>query len=93
MIGRTVKQKTTNHYFIRIPVDEANYSTNPTYLTEDTTKVGHLKYDCFIDNPITYITTVGLYNDTNELLAIAKLNKPIQKSYENDILIKIRLNW
>jgi len=93
MIGRTVKQKTTNHYFIRIPVDEANYSTNPTYLTEDTTKVGHLKYDCFIDNPITYITTVGLYNDSNELLAIAKLNKPIQKSYENDILIKIRLNW
>lgn len=93
MIGRTVKQKTTNHYFIRIPVEEANYSTNPTYLTDDTTKIGHLKYDCFIDNPITYITTVGLYNDTNELLAIAKLNKPIQKSYENDILIKIRLNW
>jgi hypothetical protein len=93
MIGRTVKQKTTNHYFIRIPVDEANYSTNPTYLTDDTTKIGHLKYDCFIDNPITYITTVGLYNDSNELLAIAKLNKPIQKSYENDILIKIRLNW
>ena len=93
MIGRTVKQKTTNHYFIRIPVDEANYSTNPTYLTDDTSKIGHLKYDCFIDNPITYITTVGLYNDSNELLAIAKLNKPIQKSYENDILIKIRLNW
>jgi len=93
MQGRRVKTKTTNHYFIRIPVEAANYSTNPTYVLDTADKKGYIKHDCFIENPVTYITTVGLFNDKNEMLAVAKLNKPIQKSYENDILIKIRLNW
>jgi len=93
MQGRRVKTKTTNHYFIRIPVEAANYSTNPTYVLDTADKKGHIKHDCFIENPVTYITTVGLFNDKNEMLAVAKLNKPIQKSYDNDILIKIRLNW
>jgi hypothetical protein len=93
MQGRRVKTKTTNHYFVRVPVEAANYSTNPTYVLDTADKKGYVKHDCFIENPVTYITTVGLFNDKNEMLAVAKLNKPIQKSYENDILIKIRLNW
>ena len=93
MKARNVRQKTTNHYFIRIPSMHANYSTNPTYVTEDTTRVGALKYDCFVENSITYITSIGLYNAKRELLAVAKLSRPIQKSLENDVLIKIRLNW
>lgn len=93
MKARNVKEKTTNHYFIRIPSRHANYSTNPTFVTEDTTRVGVLKYDCFVENPVTYITSIGLYNAKRELLAIAKLSRPIQKSLENDVLIKIRLNW
>ena len=42
---------------------------------------------------MTYITTVGLYNSKRELIAVAKLSRPIKKSKENDVLIKIRLNW
>ena len=93
MKARNVREKTTNHYFIRIPSRHANYSTNPTFVTEDTTRIGSLKYDCFVQNPVTYVTSVGLYNPKRELLAIAKLSRPIQKSLENDVLIKIRLNW
>jgi hypothetical protein len=52
-----------------------------------------MKYNYFKYNPITYITTVGLYNDAKELLAVAKLSKPILKTPNKDILIKIRLNW
>jgi hypothetical protein len=93
MRARNVKFKTTNHYFVRIPSGEANYSTNPTYVFDSGDNKGKIKNACFIDNPMTYITTVGLYNTKKELIAVAKLSKPIKKSKENDVLIKIRLNW
>ena len=93
MRARNVKFKTTNHYFVRIPSGESNYSTNPTYTFDSGEYKGKIKNTCFIDNPMTYITTVGLYNSKRELIAVAKLSRPIKKSKENDVLIKIRLNW
>jgi len=44
-------------------------------------------------DPKVYITTVGLYNDDNELLAIAKLSKPILKSKSREALIKVKLDF
>lgn len=88
--ARNVKYKTTNHYFVRVAAPFANYSNNPTYVSGSN---GEFFHPCFDTNPQTYITSVGLYNDFNELLAIAKLSRPINKSFDNDVLIKIRLNW
>ena len=93
MKGRNVKTKTTNHYFVRIPSKDANYSNNPTYTQQLGNQKGKIKNQCFVDNPMSYITTVGLYNNNKELLAVAKLSRPIKKTRENDVLIKIRLNW
>lgn len=90
MKARNVKYKTTNHYFVRVSAPLANYSNNPTYVTGNE---GQFLHACFEKNPQTYITTVGLYDDLNQLLAVAKLSKPINKSFDNDVLIKIRLNW
>jgi hypothetical protein len=91
--ARNVKFKTTNHYFVRIPSSEANYSNNPTYVIDSGLDKGKIKNFCFVDNPTTYITTIGLYNSKRELIAVAKLSRPIKKTKENDILVKIRLNW
>jgi hypothetical protein len=66
---------------------EANYTNNPTFTVTD----GKLKNPCFIDDPVTYITTIGLYNDQQELLAVAKLSKPIKKSFHDQVYVKIRL--
>jgi hypothetical protein len=93
MKARNVKQRTTNHYFIRVKSGDSNYSNNPTYVKENANEKGRIKNHCFYNDPMTYITTVGLYNNERELLAIAKLSKPIKKTRANDILIKIRLNW
>lgn len=90
MKARNVKYKTTNHYFVRVSAPLANYSNNPTYVSGSN---GQFFHPCYDLNPQTYITTVGLYNDFNELLAVAKLSRPINKSFDNDVLIKIRLNW
>lgn len=90
MKARNVKYKTTNHYFIRVAASYGNYSSNPTYVSGSD---GMFRYKCFQRDPQTYITSIGLYNDFNELLAVAKLSKPVLKSFDNDVLIKIRLNW
>lgn len=76
------------HYFVRIPFDEANHSSNPSFVSGSNREI---KYKCMANEPVTYITSVGLYNDNKELLAIAKMNHPIKKSMENDLLIHIKL--
>jgi hypothetical protein len=67
------------------------YSNNPTFVSD--TSTGKLLNTCFQKEPVTYVTSVGLYNNKRELLAIAKLSKPIKKTPDDDLLIKIRLNW
>lgn len=84
---RNSRQRNIKNYSVRIAPVECNFSNNPTYLKE----YGRLKYPCFIENPVTYITSVGLYNSNRELLAVAKLSKPIKKTKDDTIDIKIRL--
>ena len=50
-------------------------------------------YSQFINNPQTYITTVGLYNDANELLVVAKLSRPLQKDFTSEALIRVKLDF
>jgi len=45
------------------------------------------------DEPLAYITTIGLYNDNNELLATAKLSEPLKKSASNEFTIRARLDY
>lgn len=90
MKARNVKYKRSNRYFVRVNAAYANYTNNPTYVSGSD---GYIAHNCFKKDPQTYITTVGLYNDFNELLAVAKLSQPIPKTFDNDVLIKIRLNW
>ena len=84
---RNSRQRNITNYAVRIAPVECNYSNNPTYVRSD----GRIKNACFIDNPVTYITAVGLYNSSRELLAIAKLSKPIKKYQDDTLDIKIRL--
>ncbi len=91
MLGRSHRRKTSNHYFIRVPATAANYSNNPTYIKPNTP--GFLLHDCFSEDPVTFITGVGLYDNDYNLLAYAKVSKPIKKTSYNDILMKIRINW
>lgn len=86
------------HYFVRVKNRDFNYSNNPTYVYDGTdgnpnhTK-GTIYNQDFITNPTTYITTVGLYNNNNELVAVAKLSRPAMKTFDNELLIKVRLDF
>jgi len=76
-------------YFCRAPHNKFNYSTNPTYVSASKMKVKNVSSD----NPISYITTVGLYNASNELMAIAKLSEPIKKDPTTELTLRVRLDY
>ena len=81
---------TSQHYFCRVPNKEFNFSANPTFVTGSQ---GNFQIGAFFKNPKTFITQVGLYNSANELLAVAKLSKPLLKSYSREAIIKVKLDF
>ena len=81
---------TSDYVFVRPRSAEYNYSENPSYISGST---GEVLYSYFINNPQTYITTIGLYNDTNELLAVAKLSRPLLKNFTKEALVRIKLDF
>jgi len=86
----------SRHYFVRVKNRDFNYSNNPTYVWPGTDTIhakGTIRNSDFIDDPKTYITTIGLYNNNNELVAIAKLSRPAVKSFDNELLCKIRMDF
>ena len=76
-------------YFCRVPHNQYNYSSNPTYLTGSKIRVKNQA----TDQPVSYVTTVGLYNDSGEMIAVAKLSEPLRKDPNNDITIRVRLDY
>jgi len=82
---------TSNFAFIRARNAEFNYSCNPTFFRSGSG--GTVLYPDLAQNPQVFITTVGLYNDSNELLAVAKLSKPIKKDFTKEALIRVKLDF
>ena len=87
--ARRTENVSTQHFFVRATNREFNYSNNPTYVNTDGTFVE----TTFETDPKTYITTVGLLNDANELIAVAKTSQPIEKSFDKEVLIKVKLSF
>jgi len=77
------------YFFTRIKNSEYNYTSNPSVIDAN----GNLNFTTLINNPQTYITTVGMYNDNNELLAVAKLSKPLVKDFTKEALIRVKLDY
>lgn len=76
-------------YFCRVHHNEYNYSSNPTYLSGSKIRVKTVK----TDQPVSYITTVGLYSDSNELMAVSKLSEPLKKTPDNEFTLRVRLDY
>ena len=81
---------TSDFVFIRSRNSEFNYSSNPSFISGST---GAVIYDAFVNNPQVYITTVGMYNDANELVAVAKLSRPLVKDFTKESLIRVKLDF
>ena len=88
--ARREERLSSTHFFCRAGNKEFNFSNNPTFFTASD---GTFTQATFFKDPKTYITTVGLFNNSNELLAVAKLSQPVLKSYSREALIKVKLDF
>jgi hypothetical protein len=88
--ARNEEKVQSTFYFVRAKNGEYNFSNNPSYVTGSN---GSFRQPTFANNSKSFITTVGLYNSTQELLAVAKLSKPILKSFSNEVLVKVKLDF
>ena len=79
----------SRYFFVRVKNAENNYTTNPTVIDSN----GNLLYTSLIYNPQTFITTVGMYNDSGDLVAVAKLNKPLVKDFTKELLLRVKLDF
>jgi len=76
-------------YFCRMNHNEFNYSTNPTYLSGSKIRVKTKTTDV----PVAYVTSIGLYNQNNELMGVAKLSEPLRKDPSQEYTIRCRLDF
>ena len=81
---------TSDYVFVRARNSEFNYSANPSFISGST---GEVIFDTFINNPQVYVTTVGMYNDANECVAVAKLSRPLLKDFTKESLIRVKLDF
>ena len=79
----------SNYIFCRVKSQEYNYSSNPTFVSGS----GNLLFSSMVYNPQTYVTTVGLYNNNSQLLAVAKLSRPLVKDFTKEALVRVKLDW
>lgn len=84
--------------FCRVLPDDFNYSSNPTYVKTTGDDAGRLTiYDNRVadelQEPFTYITTIGLYDGSEGLLAVAKLSRPVEKNPGRDLTLRVRLDF
>jgi hypothetical protein len=81
---------TSDYVFVRARNSEFNYSENPSFISGST---GEVIYSNFINNPQVYITTIGMYNDSNDLLAVAKMSRPLLKDFTKEALVRVKLDF
>lgn len=77
-------------YFCRALNQEFNYSTNPSFVDSS----GRIIPTSGSDNQTrTYITSIGLYDINDNLLAVAKLSQPVKKSPDTELTVRCKLSY
>jgi hypothetical protein len=88
--ARSEEKVTSTHYFVRITNKQFNFSNNPTFVTGSS---GQFLHASMVRNPSVYVTTIGMYDTINRLVAVAKLSRPLLKSFNREALIKVKLDY
>jgi hypothetical protein len=92
VLGFQARRKETEfaeYYFIRVKNSDYNYTNNPTFQSGSDGQIS----DNFIEEPRVYFSTVGLYNERKECIAVGKVTRPIQKTSTSEALFKLRIKY
>ncbi len=89
LIVDTTEEINSQYYFVRAANGQFNYTNNESFVDNDK----NIRFETMKLNPKVFITTVGLYNDAFELVAVAKLSQPIAKDFTKESLIRVKLDY
>ena len=87
---RSEEDQTQENYFCRVRAVEYNFTANPNFVSGSKNKI---RAKNMHGNPQTFITSVGLYNSAGQMLATAKLSKPLKKNFATEATIKVKLTY
>ena len=87
---RSEEDQTQENYFCRIKAADYNFTANPTFVSGALNKIRHTN---MMGNPTTFITGVGLYNSSGQLLATSRLSSPLKKNFASEATIKVKLTY
>lgn len=79
----------TYNVHCKVRDSELNHTYNKTAMTGS---FGQMANNVTGSSFTPYITTVGLYNDANQLIAVAKTNKPIPKVSNVDMTFVVKID-
>ena len=79
--------------FCRARADDFNYSSNPTFIDSTGRVVVIDEGQEATQESFTFVTSIGLYDAADNLLAVAKLSRPVEKSSERDLTFRVRLDF
>ena len=98
----------THNYHCKLRESEFNFTYNPSaltsslkttydnngdlYATSSKSSTGYLNNNVTGSSFQPYITTVGLYNDANELIAVGKMAQPIPKSANTEMTFIVKID-
>ena len=78
-----------HEYRCRVKESNLNYSQNPSIKSGSNGDVYDFATGSYFQ---PYVTTIGLYNDANELVAVGKLAQPVPKSRYTDMTFVVKLD-
>tara|TARA_R100000008_G_C3580625_1_gene168263 strand:- start:1138 stop:2268 length:1131 start_codon:yes stop_codon:yes gene_type:complete len=87
---RNEEDQTTKSYFCRAHAADFNFSGNPTFASSSNPS---FTIPEFKNDPQTFITSVGLFNPINQLVAVGKLSSPVKKNFQTEATIKVNLTY
>ena len=87
---RSEEDQTSVSYFCRAKARDLNFSNNPTFVSGSYNEIRHRT---MWGNPTTYISGIGLYNNTGQMVAIGKLSTPLKKNFSSEVTIKVKLTY
>jgi len=87
---RDEEDQVSAQYFCRARSGQMNFSNNPTFVSGS---LNELRQSTMKGNPTTFITSVQLYNDAGEMVAVGNLSTPLKKNFSSEATIKVKLTY
>ena len=87
---RDEEDQVSAQYFCRVRSGQMNFSNNPTFVSGS---LNELRQSTMRGNPSTFISSVQLYNDAGDMVAVGNLSTPLKKNFSSEATIKVKLTY